>query len=511
MNIFKAFFIIHLISALSFAASVSKEDLECRQDNSGTFRVYNKNSQIFIGTSGSTDLARCEEYIATLKNNLVCTYTTEEHFRPFHALNGHGYGKETGSSELSRCEEYINTSSSNLVCKYEGSKSFKVFRISDGELLGGGNGSSGLGRCEEYIKTETSGAYCQYDRKEDGENRYLAYRIKDNQVLGFPHGTYAPSMEACAEHLINLELDGNADGVLRNIDDEKSEIKQVFLEELSPLVKELSHDVYFYSYYSKEELGLSNSKALSLKDPELKSTIESWRSSFDTFIPFEKGWLGFGLYGAVNPVDSQAYAAGDWVLTETKVPSGSRYYDMRMDYNRSEYNYSFHFTSRAKRTLEDVCKIPEESFEKIKFKLKGERYFHHINKVDLTKNRICHEALVEALQELDVDFLAYHWYYVGQKGIRSRNACGKENTAAALFTSDLNTERFSMKFLGKKGNEEFKEEYQRMYQLARLSANSPKASWPQYKDKDAPLIDVEAELENRFDCSESFPEDSPHL
>lgn len=509
MNSLKYIFLINLIALPALFASVTKEDLECRQDDSGTFRIFNKVSSIYIGTSGSSGLSRCQEYLKTLRNDLVCSYTTERNFRPFHASKGHNFGKTTGSDSLSRCQEYIETSSKNLVCKYEGTDSFKVFRINDGNIMGGGNGSSSLGRCKEYIQTERAGVYCQYDQKVKGENHYLSYRIKDNKVLGFPMGTYASSMEECDQHITNLEL--GSEGEFRDIEDEKSEVKEIFVREFAPLTKEVARDVYFYSYYSKGELGLSSSGDLDLKDQSLVESLETWRSSFNEFVPFEKGWLGYGLYGAINPVDSQAYASGDWVLTETKVPKGSRYYDMRINYEKSEYNYAFHFTNRARRSLGDICKISDEAFNKIKFKINGERYFNHINKVDLTKNRICHEALVEAFQELKIDFVSYHWYYVGQKNIRDRNACGKENTAAVIFTSGLGPERFPMKFLGKKGNEDFKNEYQRMYQLARLYSNDPKASWPQYKDKDAPLIDEEEELSHQFDCREAYPEDAPHL
>jgi hypothetical protein len=100
-----------------------------------------------------------------------------------------------------------------------------------------------------------------------------------------------------------------------------------------------------------------------------RAVLEKWRAAFDQHIPFEKGWLGYGLNGVTNPVDSQNYGSGHWLLSEIKMGKDTTFLDLRINNMNDEMNYSFHFSENAKNELISFCHMDPADFTHTQFKL----------------------------------------------------------------------------------------------------------------------------------------------
>lgn len=468
--------------------------------------IYNNKAQKWIGTgiTGAANAKRCEEYLGTLHQNAVCTYA-DDGFRAYNADSGLPLGKGTAGS-LERCAQYIQTAKNGLMCAFYQDDGFRIYRIKDGVILGNGEGPGSLERCVEYMQTASNGLICHYFGTKDNDRQFKSIKIADNSVYGYPFETYSTDLNACKNQIGKFHLTEN--GVEANIAVKVEKAKKILESEISPFLKKLSRKTYFYSYYGRDELKVSSSDTVDLKSPKLLSALEKWRQSVEEYVPYEQGWLGFGLYGAVNPVDSQKYAGDDWILSEIEMKAGATFLDLRVSDEDTEFNYSFHLSDDAKESLQELCLLDDDSLSRSHFEINKRKYDWSITKPNLIKSRVCHTALKETLKKLDVSFLVYNWYYVRENGIRDYTGyCESKRSPAVVFTKSLMNG--NVKFFSEEGNSNFISEYQRIYQLASLRSGNPEASWPSFKDPNAKKINVEEENNSQFGCKKVFSEDEP--
>ena len=482
-------FAICLIFAVSLNAFAGRRDLECRKiDN--VYYVFNKSTGKQIGESGVTKKRYCQQYIKSYKNDTICTYTNEKNFQVYNASTGKVIGDgTTGSSSLKYCQNTIYTSDHGLICTYRGNNQYEVRRISDSVQVGHPSEFAGrLNWCEDYIESYRNGMFCHWAGYKNGLYQFRIYDASTNEELTSNH-VFAPTDMNSCENLISdfSKVDQR----------EVEELKNYFVSDMQPRVRALTRPVYFYTYYTLTEMGLSANTIAEYDDPALREVFEGWKNSFRAFLPDEKGWIGYGLYGAVNAGDSTEYASDNWVLMEIQVPKDKKFYDMRV---RSpgidvDINHYLHFSSTTARLIRSYCNISSNDFEG-----------NSISKVNLTKNKTCHDALVAALDEMDVSFMVYDWYYVHQKSIRnSRGGCDNNLAPAVIFT-DESLEDMPMNFYTRQMNTNYREEYQRISKLAEMKVASPAARWyglsTRYYD-----LDRDLELNSQFGCLRKNRED----
>lgn len=373
-------------------------------------------------------------------------------------------------------------------------------------MLGNGQGAGSLERCNEYIQTASNGLLCHYFGSDGTDSQFKAIKISNNSVYGYPFDTYSTDLDLCKNQIGKFHL--NEKGEEANISVKVEKAKKILESELSPFLKKLSRKTFFYSYYDRSELKISATDTVELKSDKLLNALEKWRQSVEEYVPYEKGWLGFGLYGAVNPVDSQKYASDDWILSEIEIKTGATFLDLRVSDDDSEFNHSFHLSDAAKDSLQELCLLNDADIERTHFEINKKRYDWSITKPNLIKSRVCHTALKETLRKLDVSFMAYNWYYVRESSIRDYTGyCDSQRTPAVVFTKPLASG--SVKFFSKRGNNNFISEHQRIYQLASLRSRYPVASWPSFKDSNAQKINIEEETNSQFGCKKAFSEDQP--
>lgn len=489
-----------LLFSLSAAAAT---DLVCKKAKD-SWGVFNVKTGKFLGSMMADEEGKefCEGFIENRSQSLVCTYDMEnEMYVLTRITDGKSIG-EYGTEDLNTCYALAKEASKKLVCNFADGDTFRVFRISDGRALGP-SGIPSMAECQAAIKTEKNGLFCQNTGSVDGAFQYKSIKVSTNQVYGYPFNTGAPSLEECDIQIKDFEL--NADGSERDISAQTKELTKLFVDDFRPFVKTLSRKVNFYSYYDREELKLP-AGPVDVNSQEVRKRLQVWAKSFKDLIPFETGWVGFGLYGAANPVDSQEFASDDWILSEISIPKGKKFFDMRLTQEDQEYNYAFHFTDKTKKKVNQLCNLTDENYFETDFELGKRKYTGSIGKTLLAKNRICREALTGALEALEVSFLTYNWYYVKQQKVRKYNACDTDETPAAVFV-DSSFSGMTIKAFSESGNPKHKDEYRRIFELAKQVTASPTASWPDYKDSTAKRINVDQELEYVFGCKEKYKED----
>lgn len=476
--------------------------------NGKNFRPYNVNTGNPIGESGSTNLGRCSEYIRTAKNGIMCVFQADYNgFRVYRIKDGKQIGV-SGSDNLERCGEYTQGSSRDLVCIYREKDTFNAYNIHTGEQMGRSNFSAAsLERCNEYIKTQKSSHFCHYDGyHKDGSqiNHFNIFEVMQNKVWA-PFNTYGNSLEQCSKQIVDNEMDSK--GNFLDISAHVAQVKDIMVSEFEPFIKELSRPINLYTYFTKSELGVSESKSLPIYDQDIADKLVKWSKSYSMHIPFEQGWLGYGLYGATNPVDSSAYAEGNWMLTEIQYPQGAKFLNLRLDGKVEGYNSHFHFSNSSLDELLRICRIDRSTLNAVKYNFAGKQFNYSIPKNELTRNRICHEAFVLALAELDISFVSYDWHYISEKKVREFDGGCDYNATPAVLMISTKLSNDNLKIFDKHGNDLYKQEYQRIYQLARMRTSKPVASWPQYKDAKAARIDYTEEKGQQFGCQKKFKED----
>ncbi len=137
-------------------------NLYCDKNSGGYFIPHNRDIVIGAENGGANRLSRCEEYLATQKGDLLCSYDGNN-FLPY-TVDGLKIGGATGGARtLERCVEYMNTRRGDILCSYTG-QHFLPHTI-DGVALGGENGGGArtLERCAEYMATKKGRELCSYN------------------------------------------------------------------------------------------------------------------------------------------------------------------------------------------------------------------------------------------------------------------------------------------------------------------------------------------------------------
>lgn len=525
-------------------AGVASKDISCRKIR-GNWKLYNKRMGIFIGSGGTSEKKDCLSLVDTLKEDVLCAWDGKG-YRPYHARTGRSIGEQespklnyctqyvdtvkngvmcapnkgfeqynvyriidgkqigtSGAQKIEYCKQYTAHSSENLVCVNKSPGKFHVYNIQSGDIVGNEENYPGsIDYCAMYIRTEKNGLICHFDGVDGNKNpKYKIFNIYTNEIQSLL-GTYTSDISACGKIIPNYEMDEK--GKKKRSYSKLYKLKNLMKKDFRPFIKKLSRQIYFYTYFEKSELGVNATEPLPIYSYELSKKLTTWMDSFRKFVPWEAGMLGYGLYGATNPFDSQTYATGDWMLTEVSFPKYTSFLDVRLNKENNDVNTYFHFSQDTKDTMVEICNIEAGKFTDFNFNHKGTDYNYHIIKNELTKNRICNEALVAALKELKISFVTYYWNFPKRE---LNSDCERSDLVAALMlTKSFN--KSNVKFFDGKGNDKYKSEYQRIYQLARLRTAKPVASWPSFKDADAQRIDTAEELKHQFACKDEFTEDA---